>query len=132
MTRLAAVGRRAGPHGGGAPQALQLARRSGVRSAATGVRRRAPRNETGKITREALRHLIETRDKSKAEHIPTGIPADDCGRPSCVRRTFPGLPRRSEAWCCSTKRCSSSAATGLACRHIGWAKFLRPVRPARR
>ena len=52
-----------------------------------------PRNDTGKIPREALRHLVETRGTVDAG--ADGNSADDRGRPSRVRRTFPGRPSRS-------------------------------------
>jgi acyl-coenzyme A synthetase/AMP-(fatty) acid ligase len=91
-----------------------------------------PRNDTGKMPREALRHLIETRGNTTAEQkvnpvagIPLAIAVD---HPAFAGH-FPGSPIVPGVVLLDEAMFVIAAASGLAHHRIAWAKFLRPVRP---
>lgn len=90
-----------------------------------------PRNDTGKIPREALRNLIEARGRATratadaSAGIPLAVAAD---HPSFAGH-FPGFPVVPGVVLLDEALFAIKSATGLDRHRIAWAKFLRPVRP---
>ena len=88
-----------------------------------------PRNDTGKMPREALRQLIESRGKPPTVQSRAGIPLAIAVDHPAFAGHFPGSPVVPGVVLLDEALFVIAAATGLAHCRIAWAKFLRPVRP---
>ena len=89
-----------------------------------------PRTDTGKVPREALRHLIATRGKTTTEERPlAGIPLAIAVDHPAFAGHFPGSPIVPGVVLLDEAMFVIAEATGLAHHNIAWVKFLHPVRP---